>query len=34
MSQSLAKVLVHIVFSTKNRAGLITEAIEAELYAY
>lgn len=34
MPQSLAKVLVHIVFSTKNRAALITEAIEGELFAY
>ncbi len=34
MPQSLVKILVHIVFSTKNRADLITREIENELYAY
>jgi REP element-mobilizing transposase RayT len=34
MSQSLAAILVHIVFSTKNREPLIQPAIEPELFAY
>ncbi len=34
MPQSLVKILVHIVFSTKNRADLIVPEIEAGLYAY
>ncbi|KXK02355.1 MAG: transposase [Acidobacteria bacterium OLB17] len=34
MPQSLVKILVHVVFSTKNRADLIHPEIEAELYAY
>ena len=34
MPQSLVKILVHIVFSTKNRVNLITPEIENELYAY
>lgn len=34
MGQSLVKNYVHIVFSTKYRQPLITEAVEAELYAY
>ena len=34
MASTLTKVLVHITFSTKNRAALIPEAIEADLYAY
>lgn len=34
MPQSLASVLVHLVFSTKNREPLITEAIEPELHKY
>jgi REP element-mobilizing transposase RayT len=34
MPQSLAQVIIHIVFSTKNRAPLITGAIEPELYSY
>jgi len=32
--QSLANILVHIVFSTKNRVPLITPEIESELYPY
>ena len=35
MSQSLAKILVHIVFSTKNRQTFLQdEAIRGELHAY
>ncbi|MCD9186804.1 MAG: IS200/IS605 family transposase [Pyrinomonadaceae bacterium] len=34
MPHSLFKVLIHIVFSTKNRADLITSDIEDSLYAY
>ncbi len=34
MSQSLSNVLLHIIFSTKNRMGYIDEQIEPELYAY
>jgi len=34
MSQSLAKILVHIVFSTKHRQPLIDPTIETELHSY
>jgi len=34
MSQSLSSVLVHLVFSTKNREPFITPAIETELHPY
>ena len=34
MSQSLARILVHIVFSTKDRADLIPAVLESELYMY
>jgi putative transposase len=34
MPQSLSSVLIHLVFSTKNRQPLITETIESELYKY
>lgn len=34
MPQSLANLLVHIIFSTKHRANLIAPEIESELYAY
>jgi REP element-mobilizing transposase RayT len=34
MGQSLVKNYVHIVFSTKHRAPLITENIENSLHAY
>lgn len=34
MGQSLSNVLLHIVFSTKNRVPLIDPEIETELYAY
>ena len=34
MPQSLVKVLVHIVFSTKDRVKLITPDVELRLYGY
>jgi putative transposase len=34
MSQSLAKVIVHIVFSTKHRQNFITDEMRKELHAY
>ena len=34
MPQSLVKILVHVVFSTKNRVDLIHPDIEPGLYAY
>jgi REP element-mobilizing transposase RayT len=34
MPQSLANILVHVIFSTKNRARLILPDIEGELYPY
>lgn len=34
MPQSLVKIMVHVVFSTKNRVDLIHPKIEAGLYAY
>lgn len=34
MPQSLFKILVHIVFSTKNRADLISPEIESGLFSY
>jgi len=34
MATSLVKVLVHIVFSTKNRAPLIDATLKADLYPY
>jgi len=34
VSQSLANVLVHLIFSTRNRTQLILPDIEDELYAY
>ena len=34
MSQSLAKVYIHLVFSTKNQMELIDADIEKELYPY
>jgi len=34
MSQSLAKIYVHIVFSTKNRHNIIGKDINDELYNY
>ena len=34
MSQTLVKLYIHIIFSTKNRADLILPEIEEELFAY
>ncbi len=34
MPQSLSSVLVHLIFSTKNREPFITPEIETELYPY
>lgn len=34
MSQSLSKIYLHIVFSTKNREALIPLEIEKDLHAY
>jgi putative transposase len=34
MPQSLSSILIHLVFSTKNREPFITEAIESELHPY
>jgi putative transposase len=34
MPQSLASILVHLIFSTKNREPFISEVIEAELHPY
>ncbi len=34
MPQSLVKILIHVVFSTKNRVDLIHPEIEAGLYGY
>ena len=34
MPQSLSSVLVHLVFSTKNREPFIAPAIETELHPY
>ena len=34
MSQSLSSVLIHLVFSTKNREPFITAEVETELHPY
>ena len=34
MSQSLAQNFIHLIFSTKNRQPLITEAVQGRLYPY
>src|SRR5258706_11974284 len=34
MSQSLSAILIHLVFSTKNREPFITPTIESELHPY
>ena len=34
MGQSLSNILLHVIFSTKNRSPFIDEDIESELYAY
>jgi REP element-mobilizing transposase RayT len=34
MAQSLTKIVIHAVFSTKNREPLLTTAIRSNLFAY
>lgn len=34
MSQSLAKTLIHLVYSTKHRQAWISKAHQAALYRY
>lgn len=34
MPQSLARVLLHLIFSTKHRQSLIGQAVEGELHRY
>ena len=34
MGQSLAKLVVHLIFSTKNRAPLISPEVRIDLHAY
>jgi REP element-mobilizing transposase RayT len=34
MAQSLARVLTHLIFSTKHRVALLTPALQAELHPY
>jgi hypothetical protein len=34
MPQSLAKIYIHLVFSTKNRERCLTDNIRADLHAY
>ncbi len=34
MPQSLSSILIHLIFSTKNREPFVTPAIESELQAY
>ena len=34
MAQTLVSIIVHVIFSTKNREALITPEIEPELFAY
>jgi REP element-mobilizing transposase RayT len=34
MPQSLARLHIHLIFSTKNRATLITETVRGSLHAY
>ena len=34
MGQSLSSILIHLVFSTKNREPFITSAVETELHPY
>ena len=34
MTQSFAKLIVHVVYSTKNREPILTESIRNDLYAY
>lgn len=34
MASTLAKILLHITFSTKERANIIPESLESDLYSY
>jgi len=34
MAQSLSKIIVHVVFSTKNRQPILSAAIRNDLFAY
>jgi hypothetical protein len=34
MSQTLTSLLVHLIFSTKNRDSIITPDVEPDLFAY
>lgn len=34
MPQSLSSILIHLIFSTKNREPFLTPEIERELYPY
>ena len=34
MAQTLVSLMVHVIFSTKNREPFITPEIEPELFAY
>ncbi len=34
MSQSLTNILIHIIFSTKDRQPLINQCVEGQLHAY
>lgn len=34
MSQSLSRILVHLVFSTKNREPVLSREVQGELHAY
>ena len=34
MAQSLSRILIHLVFSTKNREPSITQAMQTELHPY
>ena len=34
MAQTLVEIIIHIIFSTKNRENLIAPEIEKELFAY
>jgi len=34
MSQSLSEILLHVVFSTKNRKPWISESLQPQLRAY
>jgi REP element-mobilizing transposase RayT len=34
MASTLTKILLHIIFSTKNREAMIPSSLESDLYAY